>query len=517
MQQGHFHVHTSRVRRAQGHSAVAASAYQSGQQLTHEGQRHASIAGVHRKDLNKGIVSEALREALVDLPKEIIDPAKRIARLPEGIALSDAATIEKLSRTQWRITDGEQTYTIKEHRQYVQNPETGRRKTTGYRLDVYRDHVHDYTTKEHVQDTWLSVAPDAPSDWRAVADKGAAITREERERAWNQVEHSESNRDAVSAIKVELSYLRALSLDENKAVTQAFIQEHFTSQGLVVDAAIHRVRASDGKENTHVHLLVSTRPLQPDGQFAKNKHSYWNQGLNDPELAHQFRKSWADKQNALLERLGKDVRVDPRSYAVQGLEKEPGVHVGQKDWNTEKRRDQDGRRIRTLRGDKNREAQQRNAARQWGVAEQIWRYSQAAIDAYYFSRWHNDTRQSEAERESGARGGASDNQDARQQHTHDQPKREQPQRPARPRSREEREMLARMQPYMNSIKWDHPRDKAHFIATTLHAMLEQQQRARRNIFEKYAGKHEPYRYRGIHQDRPLPTERTRERKRERGR
>jgi hypothetical protein len=40
------------------------------------------------------------------------------------------------------------------------------------------------------------------------------------------------------------------------------------------------------------------------------------------------RKEWADLTNKSLERLGREERVDHRSYARQGVDQDPGRHFG---------------------------------------------------------------------------------------------------------------------------------------------------------------------------------------------
>ncbi|MCL2457215.1 MAG: MobA/MobL family protein, partial [Defluviitaleaceae bacterium] len=65
--------------------------------------------------------------------------------------------------------------------------------------------------------------------------------------------------------------------------------------------------------------------------------------------ADKWRKVWEDMVNAESERLGFDFRIDRRSYAEQGIEKIPTVHMGAAASQMEQRG------IRTERGDQNRE------------------------------------------------------------------------------------------------------------------------------------------------------------------
>jgi ATP-dependent exoDNAse (exonuclease V) alpha subunit len=70
---------------------------------------------------------------------------------------------------------------------------------------------------------------------------------------------------------------------------------------------------------------------------------------NNPSKADEWRKAWEDMCNAELKRLGHDVRIDRRTYAEQGIEKVPTVHVGASSAQMEIKG------FRTERGDINRE------------------------------------------------------------------------------------------------------------------------------------------------------------------
>ena len=70
---------------------------------------------------------------------------------------------------------------------------------------------------------------------------------------------------------------------------------------------------------------------------------------NNRENADIWRAAWADAANAELERLGFDTRISHLSYAEQGIEQIPTVHMGVAAMQMEKRG------IRTERGDMNRE------------------------------------------------------------------------------------------------------------------------------------------------------------------
>lgn len=340
MKQGHFHAHIKAVSRTKGYSAVAAAAYQSGQSLTHEKQRQFSVDLDHRKHLNKGVVSDVLRQEFA----------------ARGIMLSEQAAARKEGRRDWTIIDGDSTYGVKEFEHKVTNPETGKRETASRILDVYVDKTHNYTTREDVKETWVQ-APDYAPGWvKDIAAKGAAVEKKDRETLWNWAETAEIARDARTARTFQLSLSRELSYDQNKALLREYIDEQLTPHGFIADIAIHSKKASDGKENPHAHILITTRPLTEDGALAKHKAAPWDapQRVTDRHKAwssqlRAWRAAWADKQNTTLEAAGSDTRVDHRSYEAQGVDVIPSEHVGAAEWN------------RSRRGEKT-DAVERNAA-----------------------------------------------------------------------------------------------------------------------------------------------------------
>ena len=142
---------------------------------------------------------------------------------------------------------------------------------------------------------------------------------------------------------------RDLSRAESLALVREFVKEQFTDHGLICDIGIHSKKASDGLENLHAHILLTTRPLNARGKFVKvkdsaKKRSHWN----SRQRIHEWRSAWADKQNEAFERLGLDVRVSPYSYRNRGMNRIPQKHFGPKRWA------QELRGIRTAIGNINR-------------------------------------------------------------------------------------------------------------------------------------------------------------------
>ncbi|MEZ4711617.1 MAG: MobA/MobL family protein [Caldilineaceae bacterium] len=260
MKAGYFFLHTSPVSRNSGASAVAAAAYNANQDLLHKGQRCSELPIEYRKELNSGIVTEALRQALDErqvtavteaeiealkageiapglvqrcgLEEVELSPRCHVAQQQEGytlwdadqklryvvrrgedgwvlyqqhgIALSGDATVEKKGRREWVIHDGENQYRIKEFNVRETDPDTGKRKVVRQGLDVYADRLHRYARKGDVQETWIQ-APDHAPDWmRAMAAKPNPEP-ELRAALWNAAEAAAIARDERPARKVEVA------------------------------------------------------------------------------------------------------------------------------------------------------------------------------------------------------------------------------------------------------------------------------------------------------------------------
>jgi len=105
--------------------------------------------------------------------------------------------------------------------------------------------------------------------------------------------------------------------------------------------AIHAGLNSDGQEhNPHAHLMISER--QNDGIERTREAWFRRANSDDParggapksrtfhgrEWMEHARERWASLVNSKLEELGRDERVDHRSYERQGRDDEPGHHYG---------------------------------------------------------------------------------------------------------------------------------------------------------------------------------------------
>ena len=130
-----------------------------------------------------------------------------------------------------------------------------------------------------------------------------------------------------------------VALAPHVAMLRAFVPANMVARGMVADIAIHRPPVEQGGDprNWHAHVLLTDRPMTPDG-FADKKDRTWNAKEN----VTAWRKAWADTHNATMEPLGLPYRIDHRSLEAQRadaiargdtitameLDRTPQIHVG---------------------------------------------------------------------------------------------------------------------------------------------------------------------------------------------
>jgi hypothetical protein len=199
---------------------------------------------------------------------------------------------------------------------------------------------HDYT-KAYGGNDLLFAGTYAPAD--------APDWARDREQLWNRVEAGEKRADAQLARDFIIALPHELTPEQNRWLLQDFIKEQFTRKGYVADLAIHRAHEGGDDRNVHAHLMVTMRTIGRDG-FAKTK----DRSQNSKEQLGAWREGWARHVNRQLERHGIEARVDHRTLAEQGIEREPEIHLGRAASAMERQ----GKA--SIRGDINREIKERN-------------------------------------------------------------------------------------------------------------------------------------------------------------
>ncbi len=134
----------------------------------------------------------------------------------------------------------------------------------------------------------------------------------------------EKRKDARTGRLFICSLPNELMPGEWARIVNEFIQENFVSQGLCAVAAIHRGKlpSNHPKSNPHVHIIVSTRTVGPEGFNPKKDREH-----NQRSYIEIWRRAWARVQNRAYERCHVKKRVSHESLRVQGVERKPTRHV----------------------------------------------------------------------------------------------------------------------------------------------------------------------------------------------
>lgn len=117
---------------------------------------------------------------------------------------------------------------------------------------------------------------------------------------WNLVEENEKRKDSQFARNFNLAFQDEFTDEENKECLEKWIEENFTSRGIIVDAAGHYPHMEEdgsNNKNKHGHVLATIRQVTKDGWNPKKDRE-----ANSKEFLNQLRKSWADINNEVFER-----------------------------------------------------------------------------------------------------------------------------------------------------------------------------------------------------------------------
>jgi hypothetical protein len=121
---------------------------------------------------------------------------------------------------------------------------------------IYNDYdgvQHDYTRKGGLVWEQIFLPEYAPQEWQ------------DRAILWNAVEENEKTKDSRLAREFVPALPIELASEQWKELLSDFIQESFVSDGMCADVAIHD--PDPPGHNPHAHILLTVRPLNPDGTW----------------------------------------------------------------------------------------------------------------------------------------------------------------------------------------------------------------------------------------------------------
>ncbi|MCK6130192.1 MobQ family relaxase [Parvimonas micra] len=224
--------------------------------------------------------------------------------------------------------------------------------------DEYYGKTHDYSKKEDLVFSKIFLPEHIPKEFS------------NREYLWNSVEKIEKSKNSQLARNLLFTLPRELNEQDRIKLISEFIEENFTSKGMIADCSIHNPMASDHEEQPHAHILLTLREMDSEGKWKpkcrkeyildengekiKLKSGNYKSrkvNLNDwnePDKAKEWRENFSKKANEYLARNNINKRIDPRTFKEQGREELPQIHLGTSSYQMEKKG------IQTERGNQNR-------------------------------------------------------------------------------------------------------------------------------------------------------------------
>ena len=180
---------------------------------------------------------------------------------------------------------------------------------------IYNDYdgvQHDYTRKGGLVWEQVFLPEYAPAEWQ---DRGVL---------WNAVEENEKTKDSRLAREFVPALPIELTPEQWKELLTDFIQGSFVSEGMCADVAIHD--PDPPGHNPHAHILLTVRPLNPDGTWQyKTEKEYLcvrngeERGFTAAEFKEAQAEGWEKQYQYKVGR--KKVYLAPSEVEAKGYER----------------------------------------------------------------------------------------------------------------------------------------------------------------------------------------------------
>jgi ATP-dependent exoDNAse (exonuclease V) alpha subunit len=162
--------------------------------------------------------------------------------------------------------------------------------------------------------------------------EGQAAWARERARLWNTAEAAEGRRNSRVAREYQVTLPHELNVAQRRELARLFSRELADRHNIAVDLAIHEPKPNGDPRNYHAHLLVTTREVGSSGLGAKagldlSFAAREQRGLAGYKELSVIRERWATLTNEAYRSAGIEVRVDHRSLAAQGIDREPLPYI----------------------------------------------------------------------------------------------------------------------------------------------------------------------------------------------
>ncbi len=168
-----------------------------------------------------------------------------------------------------------------------------------------------------------------------------------REKLWNEVEAKDRKVNSRYAKEFNVALPVELSVQEQKELLIAYVQENFINEGMVADIAIHR----DHPGNPHAHVMLTNRHFNEDGTWGiksrkeyildEHGHKTYTGTSKYPKSrkiclvdwdkkgkVEEWRKTWAKSVNRVFEQKNMPDRISEKTLEEQGIDSAATQHVG---------------------------------------------------------------------------------------------------------------------------------------------------------------------------------------------
>ncbi|HGN2025399.1 TPA: MobQ family relaxase [Pseudomonas aeruginosa] len=173
--------------------------------------------------------------------------------------------------------------------------------------------VHDYRRRGGVEHVAMLLPAGAP-----------AMTTSE---LWSAAELAEKRKNSTVAREVEVALPHELPPFERHALAERITQRLVERYQVAAQVAVHTPDQDGDQRNHHAHILCTTRAMDASGQLGA-KTRQLDDLKTGPQEVLWIRQMVELETNQALARAGIDARIDMRSLADQGIEREPTTHEG---------------------------------------------------------------------------------------------------------------------------------------------------------------------------------------------
>ncbi len=168
--------------------------------------------------------------------------------------------------------------------------------------DMRTGEVHDYRRRTGVE----YVASFAPE----------GMTPQPSAELWNRAEAAEVRRNARVAREVLVALPHELTTEQRRDLAKSIAQGLADRYGTAGTLAVHRPDREGDNRNDHVHILMTTRRLEPSGELGEKTREL-DDVKRGPEEVEWIRELVEVRTNRALELAGRSERVDRRSLTNQ--------------------------------------------------------------------------------------------------------------------------------------------------------------------------------------------------------